>query len=135
MGKEVFIDANIFLSLFLNEDNADACEKFLKSLSETNEIPVTTDFIMHGCLIITERNLKSVESLKRAFMFFANFQSLQILKIAFSDISDAIDLMDYQKMDFDDSLVIACMKAYGITKLASLDKHFDKVTEITRVDI
>ena len=60
MGEEVFVDSNVFLALFLDEDNANDCEEFLISLSERNKIPVTTDFVMHSCFVTVERNLKNI---------------------------------------------------------------------------
>ena len=135
MGEEVFVDSNVFLALFLDEDNANDCEEFLISLSERNKIPVTTDFVMHSCFVIVERNLKNIESLKKAFMFFANYQNLRIIRLAFEDVSSAIEIMENNKLDFDDSLVVACMKNYGIRELASFDRHFDKVKGIERVRI
>ena len=41
--------------------------------------------------------------------------------------------METEKLDFDDSLVVACMKNYGIGKLASLDRHFDKVKNVKKI--
>ena len=135
MDEEIFVDTNIFLALFLNEDNAGDCEEFLISLNEKNKKPVTTDFVMHSCFEIVERNLKTIESLKKAFMFFANYQNLRIIRLAFEDISGAIEIMENNKLDFDDSLVVACMKNYGIKELVSFDKHFDKVMGIERIKI
>ena len=135
MGEEVFVDSNVFLALFLDEGNANDCEEFLISLSERNKIPVTTDFVMYSCFVIVERNLKNIESLKKAFMFFANYQNLRIIRLAFEDVSSAIEIMENNKLDFDDSLVVACMKNYGIRELASFDRHFDKVKGIERVRI
>ena len=49
------------------------------------------------------------------------------------DLNLAAGLMEDYKLDFDDGLVVACMKNNGITKIASLDKHFDKVKDIQRI--
>ena len=135
MGEEVFIDTNIFLALFLNEVNADDCEKFLKSLEEEGKRPATSDFIMHSCFVIVERNLKTIDALRKAFMFFNHYGSLRIIRLSFEDVSSAIDIMENEKLDFDDSLVVACMKNYGIMELASLDGHFDKVKGIERIKV
>ena len=132
MGEEIFIDANIFLEIILDDTNADICENFLKSLKERNKTAVTTDFIVYGCLVITERKSKSLESVKKAFMLFSSYSNLSILRLNFDDIYSAFEIMKTNKLDFDDSLVVVCMKNYGITELASLDRHFDKIKSIKR---
>ena len=45
MGKEIFIDANIFLEIFLKDSKSEECKAFLKSLQEQNRQALTTDFI------------------------------------------------------------------------------------------
>ena len=133
MGEEVFIDANIFLEIFLDGEKADACEQFIKSLGDSNTRAITTDFIIYSCFIIIYRNLKSPSQTRSAITFFANYSNLFILKPSFDDLFTATEIIDSAKLDFDDSLVIACMKSNGIKRLASLDKHFDKIKEIVRV--
>ena len=135
MGEEVFIDTNVFLALFLNEDTAGDCKKFLKSLETEGKRPATSDFIMHSCFVIVERNQKTIDALRKAFMFFNQYGSLRIVRLSFEDVSNAIDVMESDNLDFDDGLVVACMRNYGIKKLASLDRHFNKVKGIERVKI
>ena len=135
MGEEIFIDANIFLDIILDDANADSCENFLKSLKERDKTAVTTDFIVYGCLVITERKAKSLESVRNAFMIFSNYPDLNILRLNFDDIYSAFKIMKANKLDLDDSLVAACMKNYGIKDLASFDKHFDKVKWIKRIKL
>ena len=79
--------------------------------------------------------MKNSESIKNAILFFSNYKNLRIIRPAFDEFYRAVEIIDSEKLDFDDSLVIACMKNYGITQLASLDKHFDKVKGIERVRI
>ena len=64
-----------------------------------------------------------------------NFTSLNILRLDFNEIYNGINIIDEYNLDFDDSLVVACMRTYGIEKLASLDRHFDKVKNIKRISI
>ena len=133
MGKEVFIDANIFLEIFLKDDKSEECKKFLKYLPEQEARGVTTDFIIYSCIINTQNNLKSTELVRNVILFFSNYENLKILRPSFDEFYYAVEIMDISKLDFDDSLVVACMKNYGITELASLDKHFDKVKGIERI--
>ena len=135
MGEEVFIDANIFLEIFLKDNKSEECKKFLKSLQEQAVISITTDFIIYSCIINVQNNLKNSESIKNAIIFFGNYKNLMVIRPTFDEFYSAVDIINSDKLDFDDSLVVACMKNYGIKELASLDRHFDKVKGIERVRI
>ena len=135
MDEEVFIDTNIFLEIFLDQENADNCEKILKSLHEKNNRPVTSDFVAYSCLVAIERNLKSAKSLRNAIIFFTSYSGLHILRPSLEDAYHATKFMEEYTLDFDDSLVVACMENNNIKKLASLDRHFDKVKSIERIKL
>ena len=135
MGEEVFIDANIFLEIFLKDVKSEECKIFLKSAQEQNKLLFTSDYLIYSCFIGIENNLDGTEALKNAILFFNSTANLKILKPSFDDFYSAVEIMENSKLDFDDSLVVACMKSYGIKELASLDRHFDKVKGIERVRI
>ena len=132
MGKEIFIDANIFLEIFLDHSNADLCEKFLKSLQEEDKA-FTSDFLIYSCLVAIERRYNDNQKLLDALVFFSSLSQLQILRPSFDEFYDAIEMMEKRKLDFDDSLVLSCMQKFGIKNLASLDRHFDKIKSIERL--
>lgn len=135
MGEEVFIDTNIFLEIFLDQENADNCEQFLNHLHDVNNQPVTSDFAVYGCLVAIERDSKSAKSLRNAIIFFTNYSGLHVLRPSLEDTYHATKFMEEFKLDFDDSLVLACMERYGIKKIATLDKHFDKIKSIERIKL
>lgn len=133
MGAEVFIDANIFIEIFLKDRKSEDCKKFLNSLSEDSIQALTSDFVLYSCLIAVQNRLKNAEQLGNVIIFFNNYQKLNILRPSFDEFYNAIELMEHHKLDFDDSLVLSCMQKFGIKKLASLDKHFDKIKSIERI--
>ena len=67
--------------------------------------------------------------------YFKNCPNLKIVRPSFDELNYAIEISKIEKLDFDDSLVVACMRNYGIKGLASLDRHFDKVKGIEKVKI
>ena len=135
MGEEVFIDANIFLEVFFDDVKAEECEKFLKSL-EINEITAfTSDFLIYTCIIAIENKFKDHKKMENALIFFRSCQNLTILIPSIDELQHAIEISKGEKLDFDDSLVVACMKRNSISKLASLDRHFDKVKGIKRIEL
>ncbi len=132
MGEEIFIDANIFLEIFFDDAKAEECERLLKSL-EISGTTFTTDFLIYACLLAIENRFKDYKKLENALIFFRSYSNLRVLVPSFDELHYAIKITSAEKLDFDDSLVVACMKSNGITKLASLDKHFDKVRGIHRI--
>jgi len=133
MGEEVFIDANIFLEIFFDDAKAEECEKFLKSLEINKITAFTSDFLIYTCIIAIENKFKDYKKLENALIFFRSYSNLMILIPSIDELHYAIEISKAEKLDFDDSLVVACMKNYGITELASLDRHFDKVRGIKRI--
>ena len=133
MGEEIFIDANIFLEIFLKDSKSEECKAFLNSLQERDRQALTTDFILYSCILQIQNKLKSVDSIKNAIIFFNSYPNLKVIRPAIYDIFSAVEIIEKEKLDFDDSLVVACMRTYGIEKLASLDRHFDKISNIERI--
>ena len=135
MGEEVFVDSNIFLEIFLDQEKADSCEQFLRSSHTRNIQLVSSDFVIYSCLIIVNRTMKSFKQIEDAIILFNNQPNMRILRPSFKDLYIATKIIEKTKLDFDDSLVVACMENNNIKKLASLDKHFDKVKGIERIKL
>jgi predicted nucleic acid-binding protein len=135
MGEEVFIDANIFLEIFFDDAKAEECEKFLKSLEINKITAFTSDFLIYACIIAIENKFKDHKKLENALIFFRSCSNLMILIPSIDELHYAIEISKAEKLDFNDSLVVACMKSNGIRDLASLDKHFDKVKGIKRIEL
>ncbi len=133
MDSKVFIDANVFLEIFLEDSRAADCKNLLTNLEKEGKEAFTTDFILYSCILIAQRNLKETRRAKEIIIFFNSLPNLKILRPTLGDIFEATESMPKNNLDFDDSLVIACMKKYGIKNLASLDKHFDKVNGIKKI--
>jgi predicted nucleic acid-binding protein len=48
--------------------------------------------------------------------------------------TDAARFMKRRRLDYDDSYIVSSMKSDGIKTLVSFDRHFDKQTEIQRLE-
>jgi predicted nucleic acid-binding protein len=76
MGEEVFIDANIFLEIFLDDSKADECENFLKYL-EINKTPAfTSDFLIYACIIAIKNKFKDHKKMENSLIFFRSCLNL-----------------------------------------------------------
>ena len=70
--------------------------------------------------------------MKDFIIFINSIFGLKIMKSSLSNLIKTINFMQEYKLDFDDALVISCMRSNNINKLISLDKDFDKVRFIKR---
>jgi len=130
-----FVDANIFLEILLDDEKAQQCVNFLRSAEDEGTMLITTDFVVYTCFIQAERNARGYKSIKEAILFFDKLTNLKVIRPTIDDLNLAAELMDANKLDFDDSLIVACMENNNIRKLASLDRHFDKVKGIERIKL
>lgn len=130
----MFIDANIFLELALEDNRSDECEKLFLKIMEKNLPSITSDFIFYTCLIQMENKLKPIKNMEDFMTFIDNIKSLNIISPSNETIYDAFKTMRIHNLDFDDALVVAVMKSSGLKELVSFDNHFDKVKEIRRIE-
>ena len=70
MGEKVFVDANIFLEIFLKDSKSEECKDFLKSLKDENKTAFTTDFLSYICILVIQNNLKESKFIRDAIIFF-----------------------------------------------------------------
>ena|SRR3989338_7484218 len=129
---KVFIDANIFLEIFLEDSKEKSCCGFIQEAIRTKKELITTDFIVYSCLLRIYRQRKDKGAIAHALTFLSNLP-LTIIRPSLDEMHTATEQMGLHNLDFDDSLIVACMESYGLTELASFDKHFDKVKTIKRL--
>ncbi len=125
----VLIDTNIFLELFLNQNNAIDCEELLQRIWEGKQRAVVTHFSVHA----VEAILKNGEPL---VMFARNIENSAGMRVYETTIEDEIAiaiLSDKIGMDFDDALQYYVAKKIGVGAIVSFDRHFDKLN-IPRIE-
>ena len=127
----VFIDANIFLEFFLDNEYADQAETFLKKVKSKEIIACTSDFVVYTCLIQIQYKLKSLQIMKE-FILFLNTLEIEIIQPSFPLMIQTLEFMKKYTLDFDDALVVTCLYNQDLKVLFSYDKDFDKVSIIQR---
>ena len=132
MDEIVFVDANIFLEIALQDKRNEECKRFINQIIDNKLKAYTSDFIIYTCLI--QLQFKSKEKLKKMkeFLIFINSLNFNIIKPTLNELSKVMGFMEKHKLDFDDGLVISCMINNNIKNLISFDKDFDKVSMIKR---
>ncbi len=134
MGEIVFIDANIFLELALENEKSSDCQQFFYNLNNSSTMGITTDFIIYTSLLQIYRKLHSQDRMKRFLTILDNMPRLEIIRPTLYEMALAIDYMARYKLDFDDALVVSCATYNKIQTIVSFDKDFDKVKEIKRIE-
>ncbi|MBI4918317.1 type II toxin-antitoxin system VapC family toxin [archaeon] len=130
----VFIDANIFLEIALRNEKSELCKQYIRKFLSGEVKAFTSDFIIYACLLSIQNKAKNSELMKDFLTFIDNLVGLEIHRPSPFTVANSVELMSKTKLDFDDSLVVACMDDLKIKKLVSLDKHFDKIEGIKRIE-
>ena len=65
--KIMFIDANIFLEVMLENKNSKECEDFLNEVKISKVRAITSDFIIYTSLIQLQNKKKSTEIMKNLY--------------------------------------------------------------------
>jgi predicted nucleic acid-binding protein len=129
----LYIDANIFLELLLNQVAASDCERFLAFLETSIPCSIISSFHVFSIILVIQHKAKDIPLSKR---FLESLQSYSGISIHHADISTmtaAVDLQAQYQLDFDDGLAIATMQEMNLTKIVSFDAHFDRVSSIKRI--
>src|SRR3989338_11620905 len=111
--EEVFVDANIFLEVFLRDCHAERCRNFLRTLTGNGYDAVTSDFIVYTCILQVENKHKSATALKDFLIAMSNF-NIEVVRPVFNDAHEAVQIAEKTNLDFDDALIVSCMKGNGI---------------------
>lgn len=126
----MFVDANIFLEIILEDQHDLQCEAFLLNCLEKKQQLCTSDFVVYACLLAIAHRLHSVEKMKD-FLISMHSLHITVLRPSLKAMEESFMFMENYKLDFDDALVLGCMIENDIKELISYDKDFTNVKEIT----
>jgi len=119
----LLVDTNIFLELFLGQERAEDCERFLEKTSSGELEATITRFTVHAI----EATLNDSKLILTFLRNLQNSLGLNVYETSLEDEMAASMLMDEIKLDFDDSLQYYVAKKLGVNSIVSYDKHFDQV--------
>lgn len=117
----ILIDANIFLELALDQENAEDCALLLAAISDGDLEAIVTHFAVHA----VEASLRKG---KRLTDFLRNIDVSQGLRIYDTTVpaeNSASIIAEKIGKDFDDGLQYYVAKKTGATAIVSFAKHFD----------
>ena len=132
--KSCFIDTNLFIRYFTNDDpeKADRVEKLLAEAAKGKLKLVTTEMVIAEIVWVLESaySLKNTDitPLIRGILATPGIEVINSIQVA-----RAIELYESINIDFIDGYIAAVMEKQGITELYSFDrKHISRITGITR---
>jgi predicted nucleic acid-binding protein len=133
--KRAFVDANLILRYFTKEP-PDMAEASLKTFSAAQDGQIR--------LIITPIIVAEVVWVLESFYGYSNEQiAITTIQFLHSDGLEVIDLniliqalsvYHEKNIDFADALLAASALSRGPTPIYSFDRHFDRISGITRCD-
>ncbi len=123
---DTFIDANIFLEVALGQKNGHRCAELLHAIATGEDKAFTSDFCIYSFLLALEREGVDYGRIEAATASVLSIRNLEIYRPDVADWVDAVRNCEKNEMDFDDSLVLSCMRRLGINTIATLDKDFEK---------
>jgi predicted nucleic acid-binding protein len=152
-GTDIFIDANIFIYHFIGVSNE--CSEFL-ARCETREINGVTSVnvileVLHRLMMVEAVNKNLVqppnilkklrnrsEKIRRLNDYFVNTQKIERMGISIRPFSYlTVTRSHNQRLRYgllvNDSLILALMEETGMDHLATSDKNFRGIGEITVV--
>ena len=130
MDAEYLIDTNIFLEVFLQQEQEKDCLRFLKKVEKGEIKAVITSFSLHSIAIILEK-LKGIESYRKFLEIIVNFEGLMIYSTTPKDEIEVCKISNEFNLSFDDAIHYYVTKTFHL-KLVSLDADFDK-TDLQRI--
>ncbi|MFQ5531806.1 MAG: type II toxin-antitoxin system VapC family toxin [Candidatus Nanoarchaeia archaeon] len=128
----IFVDANIFLEVVLDDKKASSCINFFEKIKNKEIKAKTSDYLIYACLLQIQHKTKSTKNMEKFILFIHSLKGLEIIRPSLKDMYDAIKISNKHSLDFDDGLVVSAMINNDIKTLISFDKHFDKVSIIER---
>lgn len=128
----IYLDANVFLSAILNqEDEGERARDLLQKLQKAEIVAATSALSFDEVFWIVRKHRGFISALKAAKTL------LEIPNLTFLEISDqtlwsAYNLAEKYRLDPRDAIHIACALDHAIFTIISENEHFDKVKEIKR---
>ena len=126
----IFIDSNIILSYINYEDSKHNEALHLVSRIMKKEFGdyIISDYVFSEIVTVCEIKINKKESVKIGNFLLENIYISKVLDKIFSDSWDIFKRN--KKLSFTDCTNLAIMKGFGINKIATFDKEFNKIKDI-----
>ncbi len=130
----MLIDSNIFLEVILEQERCDKCKVFLRGVLEGATIAYLSTFSIDS--IVLSMMWKKAEKWKiETFLnSLIGYKGLRFYQIKIKDRLKALKLMQKYSLDYEDAIILQASISTNSEEIVSLDRHFDRVKEIKRIE-
>ena len=132
MGN-ILVDANIFLEVFLEQEKSEQCKKILREI-EAGKSAFLSTFTIDAIIIIMGNYKVKPSKIELFINSLFNYDGLQIYSVTLKDRLEALKFMAKYGFDYENSITLQSAISCECDGLVSLDKHFDKVKEVKRIE-
>ena len=130
----LLVDANIFLELELGQSKSVECKDFLTKVASGRLKASTTDFILDSIAVVMEDRDAPATDIRKFFASLILYKGLFVHNLDLKERILATEVMESDRLSFDDSTSVAAMRRLGIREIVSFDKDFDKIAGMTRIE-
>jgi len=125
----IFLDASFLISLIVNDHkNFERAKKIYKKIE--NEEKIISKLVITEVITVLDSNLKVDEELLKSTYKYLN-EDFQVID-DYPFFNQAFDeVLNQNHLGFFDCMYISLMKMLEINKIASFDKAFNKIKELT----
>jgi predicted nucleic acid-binding protein len=130
----VFLDTNVFLYAIGGESpHRDSCRNLLAAVGKGDVDAVTSSEVLQEVLHIRTRRVDLADGIQAARS--AASMVAEVLAVTGNDVLAACKVLEkHPQISARDALHVAVMKANQLHTLISVDKDFDPIRDIKRVD-
>lgn len=134
--KAFFIDTNLFIRYFTNDDpkKADRVDRLLEQAVNGKIELMTAEIVLAEVVWVLE-SYYELEKARIAEMLKAILSTPGIKVLNGKIVQNALKYYSDKNIDFVDAYIVAVMEKYKIAGIYSFDKkHLDRLTQITRLE-
>ena len=124
--EPVWVDACIFIEIALDQRRAEECAELIKEIREGKVKAFTSDYCVYSTILVTLAKGAGSKAVEGALNAFHSLKGLEIVRPNLEVMHEALSISAKRRLDFDDSLVLSCMRRLGINTIATLDRDFEK---------
>ena len=134
--KAFFIDTNLFIRYFTNDDpkKADRVDRLLEQAVNGKIELMTAEIVLAEVVWVLE-SYYELEKARIAEMLKAILSTPGIKVLNGKIVQNALKYYSDKNIDFVDAYIVAVMEKYKIAGIYSFDKkHLDRIAQITRLE-
>ncbi len=116
------------------QERAEECKAILRDIQIGKKKAILTNFTIDTILIAIGRNKIAIEKRLIFLRSIIRYRGLTIYEVSLMGRFLALQLIERYKLDYEDAITLQTAFSNNAKEILSLDKHFDKVKQIKRVE-